>query len=279
MKDMAKVAIRHYNLGIWRFYKTVEHATDSRGTSKSSQGTVKFFNYVPKKVFALYSSTKTGAFTNSEPRTPFYKDPKILGLLIALACLWTYILSKPAPRAVGGSRPDSNQSVQTDKKPIQKVSASTNNDVSINSNAKTGNNDNLTVSNQLIDKNHNLDPYNDILKNAFITGSVFSLREANYSFSSDIQGSEFSFNSIDLRDVGYRVKWVKPCKAKIFFEGKSSYIYCSYKNSIHETLADNQQAAERVPTERSESELMEGNMILEITLGVTLNLIGNVPGL
>lgn len=157
-------------------------------------------------------------------------------------------MSKPAPRAVGGSRPDSNQSVQTDKKPIQKVSASPNNDVSINSNAKTGNNDNLTVSNQLIDKNHNLDPYNDILKNAFITGSVFSLREANYSFSSDIQGSEFSFNSIDLRDVGYRVKWVKPCKAKIFFEGKSSYIYCSYKNSIHETLADNQQAAERVPT-------------------------------
>lgn len=248
MKDMAKVAIRHYNLGIWRFYKTVEHATDSRGTSKSSQGTVKLFNYVPKKVFALYSSTKTGTFTNSEPRTPFYKDPKILGLLIALACLWTYILSKPTPKALGGGGKTDNKVVQSGDKPIQKVSSSGGGDGVLNGNSKVANNASVDVPVQLIDKNHNLDPYNDILKNAYITGSVFSLREANYSFSSDIQGSEFSFNSIDLREVGYLVKWVKPCKAKVYFEGKSSFIYCSYKNSIREALADNQQAAERGAT-------------------------------
>jgi len=248
MKDMAKVAIRHYNLGVWRFYKTVEHATDSRGTNKSSQGTVKFFNYVPKKVFALYSSTKTGAFTNSEPRTPFYKDPKVLGLLIALACLWTYILSKPAPKVLGGGGTDGNKTTEQTSKPVQKSSASSNNNAVLSRDSKIGDNDNLAVSDQLIDKNHNLDPYNAILKNAYITGYVFSLGEKNYVFNSDIDGKEYSFNTIDLREVGYYIKWVKPCKVKLFYEGKSSFVYCSYKNSIHETSTDNQQAAERVPT-------------------------------
>ncbi|SFB90519.1 zonular occludens toxin domain-containing protein [Pseudoalteromonas denitrificans] len=248
MKDMAKVAIRHYNLGIWRFYKTVEHATDSRGTSKSSQGTVKFFNWVPKKIFALYSSTKTGAFTNSEPRTPFYKDPKILGLLVVLACLWSYILSKPAPKVLGGHRQDDAISVQQGSEPIQKVSSSSNSDAVQRGNSQVVNNDSVTLSNQLIDKNPHLDPYHAILKNAYITGSSFSIREKNYAFNSDIDGVEYSFNSMDLRELGYYVKPIKPCKAKLIFNGRSSFVYCSYKNSFLDVIADNQQATERVPT-------------------------------
>lgn len=248
MKDMAKVAIRHYNLGIWRFYKTVEHATDSRGTTKSSQGTVKLFNYVPKKIFALYSSTKTGAFDNSEPRTPFYKDPKIIGLLVFLACFWTYLLSKPAPKAIGGGGAASAKVTQQDKEPIQKASSSVNNDVSVTDTVKANSDGNITLPDKLIHKANDLDPYNAILQNAYITGSVYSLIEKHYSFKSNIGEDEFSFNTIDLRDVGYKVRWVKPCKAKLSFEGKSSFIYCSYKNSIREALADNQQATERVPT-------------------------------
>jgi len=124
--------------------------------------------------------------------------------------------------------------------------------VCLSRDSKISHNDNLTVSDQLIDKNNNLDPFNAILKNAYITGYVFSLGEKNYAFNSDIDGKEYSFNTIDLREVGYYIKWVKPCKVKLFYEGKSSFVYCSYKNSIHEAIADNQQAAERVPGERSE---------------------------
>jgi zona occludens toxin len=248
MKDMAKVAIRHYNLGIWRFYKTVEHATDSRGTNKSSQGTVKFFNFVPKQVFALYSSTKTGAFTNSEPRTPFYKDPKILGLLIALACLWTYILSKPAPKVLGGDRTDSAQSTEQTIKPIQKADTPINHNDVLNHNRKTAHNDSIALSNQLINKNTDLDPLNELLQNAYITGSVYSVVERFYSFKSTIGKTEHTFSTLDLHDMGYEVKWIRPCKASITFENRTSFFYCSHKSFAVEAIADNQQATERVPT-------------------------------
>jgi len=50
----------------------------------------------------------------------------------------------------------------------------------------------LFVTYQRIDKNHNLDPFNAILKNAYITDYVFSLGEKNYAFNSDIDGKACS---------------------------------------------------------------------------------------
>lgn len=101
-RQMAKVGVRHVNLGIWRFYKTVEHDPENNGKSVANQTAVRLFNYVPKKIFGLYASTTTGQHTNAEPRTPFYKDPKILTLFLILFGLIAYIASKPLPQTLGG---------------------------------------------------------------------------------------------------------------------------------------------------------------------------------
>jgi len=231
MKDMAKVAIRHYNLGIWRFYKTVEHAADSRGTSKSSQGAVKVFNWVPSKIFKLYSSTKTGSFTNSEPRTPVYRDPKVVGLLVSLALFWGWLFSKPVPKAIGGELKDV---VQTDNKSVPESDTS-NSQIPVQDNPSQVNRiDNLAVPNQQPTKNSVLEPF---LKNTFITGSVHSTKEKHYTFESKYKEQQITFSSLDLQDMGYKIKWVRPCKASITRDSITTYLYCSYNTFVQTSVS------------------------------------------
>lgn len=225
MKDMAKVAIRHYNIGIWRFYKTVEHATDSKGTSSSSQGTIKTFNWVPKKVFKLYSSTKTGAFTNTEPRTAFYKDPKIVGMVVCLALLWGYILNKPKPKALGGDNVEVTEQVKAD---TQKSGAVNDKSIQANNSKNTSSNS-IHVYNGLDSKADFLNP---LLSHITITGSVYSKQDKLYTFNSSYNGSDLAFNSLDLEDMGVSVRWVKPCKASIAYRDFQTFVYCSYETFV-----------------------------------------------
>jgi len=222
MKDMAKVAIRHYNLGIWRFYKTVEHATDSRGTSKSSQGTVKLFNYVPSQIFKLYSSTKTGAFTNSEPRTPFYRDPKILGMLVFLFFFWTYLLSKPVPKAIGGADDKNNVEV---KEVVSKVVTSSNQVSSKGSHSSIG----ADANNASVNKFHSQDVSLDLMgmQDIAITGSVENGRNSEYAFIASYNGERINISSFELEEFGYTVEFKKPCRALIKRFKKVLDVYCS----------------------------------------------------
>ena len=219
MKDMAKVAIRHINLGLWRFYKTVEHGADNKGTSASQQTNVKNFNYVPSKVFSLYASTKTGAFENSEPRTAFYKDSKVLGLLALLVCLWTYVLSKPAPTAIGGTSKESvsvSEGANKESVAVPKVAVK-NGDIQVdNIHSEYVPNSDAT-QNVILDK-----PF---LKGVVITGSVYSKKEKLYTF----HNGRFSFNTMDLMDMGIYVRWLKPCKASIEQGLHKLIVYCSMK--------------------------------------------------
>ena len=223
MKDMAKVAVRHTNVGIWRFYKTVEHSCDSRGTTKSTQGAVRLFNWVPSKIFKLYSSTKTGTFENSEPRTPVYKDPKVLGMVVCLVVFWTYLLSKPVPKAVGGG--GAKSAVSTEKS-VQEVSASGNSISTKDSTSSSSGVSNINISSKQSYKGSSLDSF---LESVYITGSVYSQVESLYTFAA---GSSISFSSLDLFDYGYDVSWVTPCKAKVTLDKFSTYIYCSPDNFL-----------------------------------------------
>ncbi len=223
MRDMAKVAVRHTNVGIWRFYKTVEHSCDSRGTTKSTQGAVKVFNWVPKKIFSLYSSTKTGTFENSEPRTPVYKDPKVLGLVICLALFWGYLFSKPVPTAIGG---DINKTVVDSKKPVQQVHKASNQVLTKDNSIAPSNVSNINISSKRTNKISSLDLF---IKNTYITGSVHSDSEKLYTFEAS---ENMSFSSMDLIDFGYRVKWIRPCKASISRGDDEVYVYCSSNNFI-----------------------------------------------
>jgi len=221
MRDMAKIAVRHYNLGIWRFYKTVEHAADSRGTNNGSSGTIKFFNWVPKKVFALYSSTKTGTFENSEPRTAFYKDPKILSLLLSLVIFWSWLLSKPAPQALGGD-------TETSKK-VNSKDLGNNKMVAQNDSGKVSRSSVDVVLNKQSDQVHVLDGF---VTSSFITGSVYSSEDKIYSFHSNFRNQIINFTTLDLEDLGYKVKWIKPCKAEISRQLVNHYIYCTHTTFI-----------------------------------------------
>ncbi len=226
MKDMAKVAIRHSNIGIWRFYKTVEHPCDSRGTTKSTQGTVKNWNFVPKKVFKLYSSTKTGTFANSEPRTPPHKDPKVVGLLTCLVLFWIYLFNKPVPTAIGGN---SIEATSKNEKPIQPVSQTSTKVSNQNSPNQNSSVSNLNISDVRTRKVSSLDSF---LHSTYITGSVYSTNEKHYTFEANHSGNDLSFSSLDLKDFGYSVKWIKPCKASITRADETLYIYCSTNNLL-----------------------------------------------
>jgi zona occludens toxin len=224
MRDMAKVAIRHYNLNLWRFYKTVEHGADSRGTSQSSQGTVKYFNYVPKKVFDLYASTKTGTFQNTNPRTAFYKDPKVVGLLSLLVLIWSYVLSKPAPSAIGGSSSSSLKAMQkTDEKanqPSETINETSNTQV------------NNAVSNDVVNINAYQSSALDIpsFPKLQIVGSLWSQKEKTYIFDA----GQFQIASYDLKDLGYSVKWITSCKALIQYKEYQQYAFCSFKREQYQ---------------------------------------------
>jgi zona occludens toxin len=230
MRDMAKVAIRHYNLNLWRFYKTVEHGADSRGTSQSSQGTVKYFNYVPKKVFQLYASTKTGTFENTNPRTAFYKDPKVVGLLSLLVCIWSYVLSKPAPTAIGGSSASSLEAMQnTTEQTLQndKVSVSTG-DTSVVPAVD------YDADNIVINKITTLDiPKFPKLE---IVGSTWSTNEKIYIFDT----GQYQIASYELKDIGYTVRWIKPCKAKLVYKDYEQTVYCSFKRDKYQNVSQEQ---------------------------------------
>lgn len=222
MRDMAKVAIRHYNLNLWRFYKTVEHGADSRGTSQSSQGTVRFFNYVPKKVFSLYASTKTGTFENTNPRTAFYKDPKVVGLLSLLVCIWSYVLSKPAPKAMGGGGTESVQTSQESTSQDLALSEANNKNDSVSSpNVSTGNVPNIKPS-----KTGSIDiPKFPSLE---IVGSVWSSKEKLFVFDT----GRYQITSFELKEVGYSVRWIKPCKALLTYKDYSQTVFCSFEKPL-----------------------------------------------
>ncbi|PHR84506.1 MAG: hypothetical protein COA59_06010 [Colwellia sp.] len=240
MKDMAKVAVRHINLGLWRFYKTVEHAADSRGTTKSNQGTIKYFNYVPSKIFALYSSTKTGAFTNSEPRTAFYRDPKVLGLLLCLGVLWSYLFSKSDVKILGGADNTATQTVEDDNQKLSNKTSKISTDGDSDSIANAAVDD---VSDELHNKMGAIEPF---IKATIITGSVFTGSTAlsrgfdsTYAFSANYDNKELSFTSMDLVDRGYRVDWITSCKAAITLDEQTEYVYCSLDTLVTPDLPVN----------------------------------------
>jgi len=250
MSDMAKIAIRHYNIGLWRFYKTVEHASDNRGTTKSSQGTTKWFNFVPSKIFALYSSTKTDTFTNSEPRTPFYRDPKVLGLLVALGLFWSWLFNKPVPKALGG---DSVVSVE-EAQAIGEISADTK-DLTLASESVTNTTVNTADSNVVNKQFYQDDAIESFISISNITGHTrvydrlvnpidsskyVEFSTAVYTFEAFFNEQELSFSSVDLEERGYSVEWVNRCVAKVSRNNATKYVHCGTSNFVKKSFSEDE---------------------------------------
>jgi zona occludens toxin len=221
---MAKVAVRHVNIGIWRFYKTVEHDAESNGKTQASITTSKTFNYVPSKIFELYASTTTGLHNNTEPRTPFYKDFKIMCLLGFLVCLIVYMASKPLPKAISGGDAQANN-VETAPTSKEGGKVDTKKDTDKTSSVPGGNSDDkfLFGANSLSQLPiAYLSQFNQI----YLTGY---LKEPN-SFTAYFKGvshnKEFSIPHEMLIQLGIKVTLFSECIVHLQAKTFSRYVYC-----------------------------------------------------
>lgn len=73
---------------------------------------------IPKWVFDLYQSTSTGVVSDTNAGTPIWRNPKIAGLLIFLAVLLVFLISRGSPfKAFKGNPASSNKTVVENASP------------------------------------------------------------------------------------------------------------------------------------------------------------------
>lgn len=246
--NMAKIAVRHVNMGLWRYYKTIEHDADNTGKAMGNRELERPFQYVPKKVFQLYASTKTGAHTNNEPRTAIYKNPKIVGLVTLLVCFWTYILSKPAPAALGGNSPE--------------VQAGTDDSKSVNSTGEVATESSQTDSDidsdkldseiyGYVDDSRLKFPYG--IQNLTLTGVLKIYGDSTkyeYFFEGRRSKALYALNGDDLKTFGYQIQYINDCMVRIRYKYLTKNVYCAPERVRNDKPSTNGNAG-------AESELAE----------------------
>lgn len=238
MRQMAKVGVRHVNLGIWRFYKTVEHDAESNGKTAATQTNIKLFNYVPSKIFDLYASTKTGEFENVEPRAAFYKDPKILAILLFICGLLIYSSTREASivdRMVGQDE-SSSQTVETDK-----VRPDKNRDTLPNSNGTK------RTAKGSVDITDVPIAYLKQFDSIYLTGLVVSPDTFDAFFTATVRDNEFSLSSQHLRSIGFKLVLISDCLVQLTYRDYTNYYVCKPRqinndppeSNLAEKISDN----------------------------------------
>ena len=218
---MAKSAVRHVNLGIWRFYKTVEHDAESNGKTAGSATSTNMFNYVPSKIFDLYASTSTGLHNNTEPRKPFYKDPKVLLLLLGLVGIWTYVFSKPAPL--------STRKEQLNTMAIEDTETS-GNVVSQKSSVPRSRPDSGHANTNVFSDPVEQDPalsYIDQFDKIYLSGFTQSSDGISVVFQAFIGSTEYQFSGEVLRDMGGSFKLFSQCLLQVKTLSTTQFVLCA----------------------------------------------------
>jgi zona occludens toxin (predicted ATPase) len=217
---MAKVAVRHVNMGIWRFYKTVEHSPESNGRTQSDITTMRLFNYVPKQVFDLYASTKTGSFENTEPRTSVFKNPKVVAILFFIGLLGIYIASRPSIMA-GNEAAQTVNEVSEENRALEpsKDAIPTN-----NNSRHSGENISFSGFTNKLDgvAKHYLSQFQKLYISGYVKGSSTD----NIIFVGYSDSQEYQFSSSELKNYGILAYLVSDCTAKLFFEKSVQYVFC-----------------------------------------------------
>lgn len=219
---MAKVAVRHVNLGIWRFYKTIEHDAETNGKTAGSATSSNLFNYVPSYVFDLYSSTSTGLHNNTEPRKQFYKDPKIAGLLLILVCFWGWLLSKSSFKE--DDKKQSNQeSVQVDKKtdPMGNKKA----DIQTNDTNSSGAGSRLSGKSDL--KKDPPKTYIEQFDEIYFSGYSKTANDITLVFSAFKRGVEYQFSSDVLASLGAKFTFYSECLVELSTLNSKIFVLCT----------------------------------------------------
>lgn len=225
---MAKVAVRHVNVGLWRFYKTVEHDAESNGKTAASITSVKLFNFVPSRIFQLYASTTTGTFENTEPRTPFYKDFKIVSLVLILVCLWVYVLNKPTAKVFSENK---SKVVQTDEvnSPkdgnVKSGKVDSKNTVTKDTNIRSGS-QNIELSNYITNVKNVPATYMSQFTQFFINGYSKTSNSVTITYTAYMGETKYRLNSDTLRNYGVTSMLMGECLAELKFSETSLYVFC-----------------------------------------------------
>lgn len=218
---MAKVAVRHVNMGIWRFYKTVEHDAENNGKSATNQTSVSLFNYVPKKVFDLYQSTTTGAHTNVEPRTPVYKDPKLLILVSILVVIGVRLSTRTFDIAPDK---DGKEDIATSQNAQGLQVAGNQNSLQV-SNIHGGRSSSVSTGKiSALEKQRRV--YLDSFNELYLTGYSQGLNNVDIVFTGYKRGQEYTINSNLLNQIGYEVLLLSECVSLIKSGSFQKYAFC-----------------------------------------------------
>lgn len=229
IRENTEMAYRHVNMaviGIKGRYKEITHDKENGGTSASHQISVKN-KKIPKFIFELYQSTKTGDVSDSMAGSPLWKDPKIGGMLFAVVCLWVYLLGfASTPRVLTDVKAEI---VATDKEGAQvSVENSSETGSTVDSNQIVGASGASGNSSDGLRLNVSQMPYINRFDDIWLTGALLtSGRGGNvYTFGALINDTEYHFNSVDLLEMGYVIVRKTTCLVDLIYGDKTQVIYC-----------------------------------------------------
>ncbi|WP_421845678.1 zonular occludens toxin family protein [Marinobacter sp.] len=219
IRQAAQVAFRHYSMGEllpWKKgkWREVEHDPENNGKAKShAYGVPKEYKSDPT-IFATYQSTKTGDHQSNQGPQSVFKDKRVVGYL-SLSVISLLVF---AYLAVGIFERERTFDAG-DPANIQSIDAAGPNALSDGRNVRDSQAG--TENSSGLANNQQKHPFQDAALR--IAGNF----NRAYLFHGQDRQGDFSITQKDLFHFGYRILYLRPCHAQLWWEGqKVQDIYC-----------------------------------------------------
>jgi len=219
IRQAAQVAFRHYSMGEllpWKKgkWREVEHDPENNGKSKShAYGVPKEYKADPT-IFATYQSTKTGDHQSNQGPQSVFKDKRIVGYL-SLSVLSVLVFIALAVSIFQRERTFG----PTDPADIQNIDATGIDALSDGRDVRRPQTDPQNRGG--LAHNAHEHPLQDAALR--IAGTL----NRAYLFHAHDPTGDFSLTQRELFNYGYRVLYLRPCYAQLWWEGeKVQDIYC-----------------------------------------------------
>lgn len=219
IRQAAQVAFRHYSMGEllpWKKgkWREIEHDPENNGKAKShAYGVPKEYKSDPT-IFATYQSTKTGDHQSNQGPQSVFKDKRVVGYLsLSVVSLLVF-----AYLAVGIFERERTFDA-VDPANIESIDAAGPNALSDGGNVRNSQAD--TQNGSGLANNQQKHPFQDAALR--IAGNF----NRAYLFHGQDRQGDFSITQKDLFHFGYRILYLRPCHAQLWWNGqKVQDIYC-----------------------------------------------------
>ncbi|MGN0926636.1 zonular occludens toxin domain-containing protein [Ectopseudomonas mendocina] len=221
-----EMAYKHSNLaviGIKGRYKEAQH--DAQLNRPPAEGTIIEYKRIKQDTFRLYQSTATGKTQDTKAGKSLLKSPKLLFLLVFIACLFVALLSLGTPNFGAPSRA---QAPALDAAPAAAPGVA---NPALPADTRTDPADDLLV-NQPPDVlagelNHPFAPRTFAVRALMTAQAEGKTRELGLFDVIDSDGQVLGQTLADLRQLGYLVRILSPCMAHISHPmGYSGHVMC-----------------------------------------------------